>query len=162
MKTIKLQNNKGFVIVDDEDYDRVSQFKWYLLKKSNTSYAIRAKSHGDPQRLHRFIMKAKKGQVVDHRDGHGWDCRRSNLRICTTTQNLGNSRKRRKQTASKYKGVSPDALGTWQVQCKGKVWANCRSEKRAAEIYDQKARVFYGEFAAVNFPKEGERCCLRQ
>lgn len=40
--------------------------------------------------LHRFLMQAPKGMVVDHINGDGLDCRRMNLRIVTYAENAKN------------------------------------------------------------------------
>lgn len=38
--------------------------------------------------MHRLLMNAKKGEVVDHRDWDGLNNRRKNLRKVTTSQNV--------------------------------------------------------------------------
>lgn len=44
--------------------------------------------------LHRFIMNAKKGMVVDHINGDTLDNRRRNLQVCFQRENLRKQRKR--------------------------------------------------------------------
>ena len=54
--------------------------------------------------MHRYILNLKKGDMIDHINGNGLDNRRSNLRICTHTQNQAN-RRLSKNNTSGYKGV---------------------------------------------------------
>lgn len=42
--------------------------------------------------VHRFILKAKKNESVDHINGNKLDNRRENLRICTHQQNMCNTK----------------------------------------------------------------------
>lgn len=39
MKTIQLTQGK-IAMVDDEDFERLNQYKWYALKSRNTYYAV--------------------------------------------------------------------------------------------------------------------------
>lgn len=68
------------------------------------SFRVKNKRHG--QTLHRFIMNIDDRKInVDHEDHDGLNCRRSNLRVATGTQNNGNRRKLILNTASRFKGV---------------------------------------------------------
>lgn len=83
MKEIKLTKNK-IAIIDDDDFDRVFVNKWSY---HHTGYVVR----GKPQiSLHRFIMEAKKGQNIDHKNRNKLDNRKENLRFCTRKQNQWN------------------------------------------------------------------------
>jgi hypothetical protein len=95
-----------YAIVDAEDYERVSRYKWCLSRTGKQLYAQR-RTGGKTIRMHQFIMKPPKGMVVDHIDGNGLNNRRSNLRICTRPENTRN-RRRNPNTASGYKGVWHD------------------------------------------------------
>src|SRR5690348_9141568 len=90
MKTIALTHGLE-AKVDDEDFERLSQFKWYAAKNKHLWYARRGVYIGDGEMrmlgMHRFIMNAVPGQVVDHRDGNTLNNQKSNLRFCTYTQN---------------------------------------------------------------------------
>ena len=55
-------------------------------------------------RLHRFIMNAPKGKVVDHINHNKLDNRKCNLRVCTQSQNTMNS-SLRSDNSSGYTGV---------------------------------------------------------
>lgn len=48
------------------------------------------KDHNITLLLHRFIMNAPDGMVVDHKDRNTFDNRRSNLRICSQQGNVRN------------------------------------------------------------------------
>lgn len=39
MKEIVLAKGRGVALVDDEDFEYLSQFKWHLRKEPNTCYA---------------------------------------------------------------------------------------------------------------------------
>lgn len=101
MKEIKITGRYSTAMIDDEDYDRVSKFTWYL-SKNNYVYCTKWKLN---LYLHRFIVNAPKGSVVDHIDRNQLNNQKSNLRICTQVEN-GNNRGRNKNNKSGYKGVS--------------------------------------------------------
>src|ERR1700682_4865979 len=68
LKTIPLTKGK-VALVDDEDYERVSQFKWCASQSRHQWYALRRlKGTGQPgrkQKLHQFILGV---QFADHRN----------------------------------------------------------------------------------------------
>lgn len=163
---------RGFVaIVDDEDYDKVSRFKWHAKTSKRSVYAARAipnpQARGPRQTLlylHHVITGYPR---VDHRDGDGLNNRRENLRAATMTQNNQNRRASR-TAASRFKGVFTNSGFTnsgrglpWKAGIK--VGARSihlgyfGSEDDAARAYDAAAREHFGEWAAVNFPAAGER-----
>lgn len=85
MKQLPLGKTGRFTIVDDEDYERCSAIVW--------SFAARRYAHNSSAGyLHRLVISAKPGETVDHINGDGLDNRRSNLRICTQSENLMNRR----------------------------------------------------------------------
>lgn len=111
MKKIPL--TKGQVaLVDDEDYEMVSRYKWYTQDINKTLYAQRMiVTKGTGKRvtmfMHRLIMNTPQGMDTDHIDRNGLNNQKSNLRICTRTQNLLN-RGMLKSNTSGYKGVYLD------------------------------------------------------
>ena len=145
---------KGKVaVVDADDYDWLSKYKWYAC---NNTAVFRARRNLGSKRLfmHRVITDAPPGLVVDHIDGNPLNNRKANLRICTQTEN--NYNKRPCGATSRYKGVCWD-------RCKRKWIAKAAkhrktynlgrfdNEKDAARAYDKKAKELFGEFAYLNF-----------
>ena len=149
----------GFAIVDAEDYDRLAKYKWYRRQDGNTFYAFR--HHGWKGRkiiMHRGIMRAPKGLIVDHIDGNGLNNRKSNLRLCSATENARN-RRPVANCHSRYKGVTWDKnQKKWQVRISdsGKCIYLGRfdNEMEAAIAYDRKAEQLFAEFAYLNFGKK--------
>ena len=157
MQTIPLTQG-GKAIVDDEDYEMLSTWKWRLGTFSN-GYAIANSKrllHGNTKTvyMHRIIMQPEKGKQVDHINGESLDNRKSNLRFSTQQQNIVNSRKTKGR--SKYKGVNPTPEGRWFAVAHkdGERFYLGRfdCEKDAAKAYDKKLIELYGEFACINFP----------
>ena len=105
-ETMEIPLTRGQVaIVDAEDFEWLSQYKWQakwdkckkgyyattgrlILKSFNTTI------------MHRVIIGAKKGEIVDHIDGNGLNNTKSNLRIVTRTENAINHRIRSDNTSS--------------------------------------------------------------
>jgi len=158
-KVIKLTQNK-WVMVDAEDYDELSKYKWALIR--GTTGVMYAQRHPwdkktkkqNIERMHRTIMKAKKGQEIDHVNGNGLDNRKSNLRFCTQSQNCSNSGSR--GGTSRFKGVSFNKRDkNWKAyimaNSKNKNLGYFKLEEDAARAYDEAAKKHHGEFAWCNF-----------
>lgn len=154
-KTIQLTQNK-VALIDDEDFDFLNQWKWYF----NYNYAKRTlnlkKQKFEKRKskiiyMHRVIVNAQNGQIIDHINGNTLDNRKSNLRVCTHSQNLQNS----KIKTGKYKGVSwHKSSNKWLAKIGG---TNSRihiglfsSKEEAALAYNEAALKYYGEFARLN------------
>lgn len=92
MKEILLTQGK-VALVDDDDYNEISKYKWYAHKNRNTFYAHRTEKI--PKRtihqMHRIILNPRNGLQIDHIDGNGLNNQKSNLRLVTRRQNLQNS-----------------------------------------------------------------------
>ncbi len=154
MKQIELTQGQ-VAAVDDEDFDRVNQFKWYAMRHGRTFYAVRdVKINGmrTAQLLHRVILNLPPGRVpeADHRDGNGLNNCRSNLRTATHQQNNCNRRKRRyhlgKSTSSEWKGVSwHKQTGKWRAQIGG----NGNTHHLGLFDSEEAAVQLHGEFARV-------------
>lgn len=158
MKKIPLANGRGFALVDDDDYERVSKHGWCLHEgggnRQRRYASANIKRDGVWKRtlLHRFVMGAEPHQRIDHCNNDGLDCRKENLRFATRGQNQHNSEKRR----GRFKGVHWHAsAGKWTAQ----IMANrvyhylglFTDEEEAARAYDAKAKELHGEYARVNF-----------
>jgi HNH endonuclease len=149
MKKIKLNGKYGagkFALVDDEDFDLVNSFNWYL----SGSYPVRSLGKR-PNRtkisMHRFLMNTPVDKVTDHINGNGLDNRKSNLRICTISENTINSKKSINKS-SKYKGVS--FINPWRAYIGRKILGHFKTEKEAAEAYNKAAKELYFDFARLN------------
>ncbi len=157
-KLIPLTQGK-FTIVDAEDYEWLSKYKWHVDKGDSTDYAARSIA-GKNFRMHREILNAPEGLLVDHRNHNGLDNRRENLRLCTASENNMNRRpSKRANKSSRFKGVSWDKRRRrYQayIQQNGKTVriGRFKSEIAAAKAYDKKAKELFGEFAYLNFPED--------
>ncbi len=152
MKEILLTKGKK-TIVDDVDYDMLSQFKWCY---SPTGYAVRRAPLEAYALLylHRVLLEAKDGEYIDHINGDRLDNRKDNLRKCSMSENLMN-RGKQKNNSSGYKGVSLDkSRNKWQAQIQknGKNISLGRFYTRedAARAYDKAAVEFHQEFSRIN------------
>ena len=149
-------------LVDDEDVLLVQEHRWYAnhIKGRRKVYAVRQERNADTGKIssvlmHRVIMGARQGQEVDHIDHNGLNNLRSNLRVCTRSENQQNARKQIRDTTSKYKGVYSDkAHGKWAagigINNRNIFLGYFDSETDAARAYDAAALEHFGEFALLN------------
>lgn len=160
MKKIKVISKgvEHVILVDDEDFGKVSQYTWSISHRSNTKY-VRTFPKGKHLKMERLVVFTPKGMFIDHINHNGLDNRKENLRLCTHQQNMHNIRSRRGST-SKYKGVSwhgRDKYWVVQIVAAGKHYyiGYFQDEIKAAEAYDKTAKKLHGEFAVLNFKQKG-------
>ncbi len=149
------------ILIDDEDSPVVEQYTWTICSSNKTTLYAKAYIKGSKPKkeifLHRLLVGAKKGELVDHKNRNGLDNRRENLRLATKSTNGGNLKSCTGK--SKYKGVyqkndNPKRNKTWYAQIKingKKISKGCFFfEKDAALAYNELARHYFGEFAFLN------------
>lgn len=133
MKYIKLTQGKR-AIVDDEDFEWLSQWKWHYNTSGGASRTRLASDKSDTSRIqmHREIMKTPKGMDTDHINHNRLDNRKSNLRICTHAENLVNRGKTR-ANKSGYVGV---------------YW-HSRDKHWRAQVQEHSNVIFLGSFKKI-------------
>lgn len=160
-------------LVDNADYEWLSQWKWHFLMTypvGQQGYATRATYNPKTQKqtrlyMHRIILDVKPEEQVDHINGNRLDNRRANLRPADHVTNLQNGKKGRPRhgvpKSSRFKGVvaKPPAkkgrkrwVATITVNRKTHFLGTFYDEREAALTYDRAAREFFGECARPNFP----------
>jgi len=156
----------AFAIIDDEDFDLVSQFKWQLRRSPRKDgtvvfYAVRnfrTKNEGIVTMrkvgMHSLILNSYSA-MVDHRDGNGLNNKRSNIRVATNSENQANRKVRAAGASSRFRGVTLHRrTGKWQacIKCLGTslyLGLFC-NEEDAALAYNAAALLHFGEFANLN------------
>lgn len=162
---IPLKNKPGEIVayatIDSGDLPLVGHISW-SMSKADYPYAIGnikvGKTWKTGVRMHRLILGAQPGQMIDHINGNCLDNRRKNLRFCNKSQNGTNS-KLPKNSTSGYKGVTYykryEQYGTpWMAQI-GFNWKHTtigyfKTPKEAAVAYNKKAKEIHGDFAKLN------------
>lgn len=142
------------VIVDESDWIVVNATKWTYAK----STGVISKINNKTVYLHRLLLDAKCGQVVDHINGNHLDNRRLNLRLCTQSQNSKNQRKPKNNTSG-YKGVQLDPRTGLTKRWRAAIKVNRKridlgrheTAVKAAIVYDRAAIQYFGEYANLNF-----------
>lgn len=151
---------KQIALVDDEDYEKVKFFRWYAYFDPAMHGYVAQRNEDLPSGkrvtiyLHRVVMDAPKGMVVDHINHNLLDNRRINLRVCTHAENMLN-RKTYANNKTGYKGVS------WH-KGKNKFGAGIRANnkkyflgyfenaKEAAQAYNEASLKYHKEFGSLN------------
>lgn len=154
---------KGYVaLVDWEDVALVSAHSWHAHEnRPGHVYAACGVMRDGRQvtvRMHRLLLRAEAGQIVDHINGNQLDNRRANLRLTDPTGNARNGgRKRTGDTQSRYKGVSRSCrprtkpwMAAITADNRRRTIGTYRTEEEAARAYDARAIELHGAFARTN------------
>lgn len=146
------------VLVDKEDESIVTGHKWRYRTsggKGRPNPYVIATVMCKQAYLHRLVMKAERGQIVDHINRNRLDNRKSNLRLVTHTENMRNRGKHKDGFHSVFKGVSRFASGKWRALIrdgKRQVYlGSFKSEVEAAHAYDIASLEMHGEYGHRNF-----------
>lgn len=150
MKEIPL--TKGYIaLVDDDDYGWLMERKWCALISTNKQgrYVYAVSGCNPHLRMHRAILGAQHGELVDHIDGNTLNNQRLNLRKCTQAQNLRNAKKSRLNTTG-FKGVT-----VYRGKFQARIWGGgirhflgqFATALEAHEAYKKAALQYHGAFA---------------
>ena len=159
--TREIPLTRGYVAtVDAADFEWLNQWKWHAsFRHGGNCYANRTGRANDGTifriTMHRLILGAPKGMVVDHIDRNTMNNTRVNLRLCTQAENSKN-RRANANGSSKYLGVYwSKAHQQWRALIRANNRINHLGlfdhEMDAAKAYDAAARTYHGEFANPNF-----------
>lgn len=155
MKKLKLSNGM-YSLLDDQDYLWASEYRWMGRPYHSGWRVCREESRtGKTIYLHREITKAPTGLEVDHVDGNGLNNTRTNLRVCTHSEN-GKNRRVNQNSKSGYKGVVwREHAGKWQANItvdKKRIYLGYHdTPEQAAQAYDLASKQYHGDFAHLNF-----------
>lgn len=146
--------SKGrYALVDDSDFDTLAQYAWHITGAGYAAGFVRVNGTRLRVYLHRYLLDAQPGQIVDHIDGDPLNNTRANLRLVTRAQNQWN--RKAQLNASGYKGVSWHRLNQKyyariQVHNRRHFLGYFETAEEAAEAYDAAAQQLYGEHARDN------------
>lgn len=156
--SVELTNNK-YALIDKEDLELINRYKWHCVKVRNMFYAMGSEYVGNYKTkhfcMHRIIMDAKKGIQVDHINRNGLDNRKANLRPCNNMQNNQNKGPQKNNKVG-LKGVSINHKKKYiaMIQIpngKYKLLGRYDCPTAAGLAYDRAAKMYFGEFAYLNF-----------
>lgn len=154
-KLIPLSGKYGkgkFAKVSHEDYERLSQYNWYV-----TQGYVETSAYPKHYRMHRMVLNAEyESAHIDHINRDKLDNRRSNLRLCSQAENNRNVHQKGRG-ANTYQGVRFDKkLGKWTAnfhfEGKNYYLGAYDSEIDAAKVRDGIAKFLDPNFSFLNFP----------
>ena len=138
--------NGSVVLVDTEDVPKISMYQWSIAR----GYAV-ATINNKTTSMHRLIMDAKDGFVVDHINHNELDNRKSNLRVCTQSNNAMNRKKASNNTSGYIGVVFKKDCGKWEafirVDKKRKYLGLFETPELAHEARKEAEEKYFGEFA---------------
>ncbi len=168
MKTINLHPN-GEALVDNSDYEFLSQFKWYRHKNNNGAgktsdrvvrfeeagrrphpkYKIGKMSYRQIEMGETLVGK-KEGLVCDHRNRNALDNQRENLRWATRQQNSRNRVLKNLATQGVFRNGCGFSARITVEKGKRLFLGYFKTAEAAANVYKEASLTFFGEFSPFN------------
>lgn len=159
MKEIQLSKGKGVTLVDDDDFEPLSHWSWYLC---SAGYARRTTWYRDEHgvqkpsyhHMHHCLFRPVFGFQIDHINGDRLDNRRSNLRMVTPQQQTWN-RKIFSTNTTGFRGVKAiKGTSKFGASIHGngiKVWLGTfNTAIEAHEAYVAASIKYYGDFRRID------------
>lgn len=103
--TVKIffRNVKGYFLINKEDFEKVSQFTWYLNQNGYAESSVYSSKH---IKAHHIVLgKPPRGLVTDHINRNKLDNRKENLRHVTQKENNLNRDKRDRKIKNRMLGI---------------------------------------------------------
>lgn len=143
-------------LIDKEDLKVVSQYHWHVddAGYARTNIWRDGRKQSAP-RMHRLVLGDVDAKLhIDHINGNKLDNRKSNLRICTASENARNRGKQRNNTSG-YKGVCYDKVRRkWKAEIKANgvrhYLGRFDTVEDAHQAYVDAAKELHGSFANMN------------
>lgn len=148
-KLIKYKDQEFITLYDDEDDEKVNQYKWYYVN----GYIVCPNKN---LKLHRLILGVTDPKIlIDHINGNPLDNRKCNLRISNQRQNKQN-RFKFKTSTLKYKGVCRNNnSSTFFARIRNdkgeRIYlGSFKTQEEAAKAYNNAAIKYHGDYAKLN------------
>lgn len=138
-------------LIDKEDFDKIKNYGWYAhFKKSNNTFYAMTEINTKGVQMSRLILNAHNDVQVDHKDHNTLNNRKSNLRLCTPSQNSQN-KKMQSNNSIGYKGVYVDKrTGRYRacirINKKLKHLGYYSTAQEAYKVYKTIAEKIHGDF----------------
>jgi hypothetical protein len=133
---------------DKDDYEKIKGYGW-SYGGENRYVSARDYATKKYVRMHRLVMGSPpKGYDIDHINHNKLDNRKSNLRVCTRSQNMRNMGKRKNSTG--FRGVYKKRKKfTASIQVNGKSvgLGTFLTPEEAYKARVEAEKKYYGEFA---------------
>lgn len=150
-RCLPVRGAKACVKVDPDVLERASAHSWHL-HQGYPATTVGSGAAAYKLYLHRFVVDAPPGTIVDHANGDPLDARRENLRLATRAQNAANV-DRLSTNRSGFKGVSKKGkrFRAFIHKDKKTIYLGSFSDPREAACrHDKEAKKLFGKFARTN------------
>lgn len=144
----------GHDFIVDDDMAYLAELRWRIADNEHVGHPEGVYAKSSKGWLHRIVLGiqdvSSRAVLGDHIDGNTLDCRRSNLRCASPSQNQHNARRRRDNTSG-TKGVSVRANGRYRayIKLRGRQieLGTFDTVEEAAEARRKAAEQLHGRFA---------------
>lgn len=145
---IATTTNNTEYLIDDDIFNEVDRLKPYYDKSNGYIFIL---INGKKLYMHRYLLLAKKGEIVDHINRDKLDNRCSNLRITTHSRNNYN----RNVVNNEMRGIYYDKYGSRWRACistnnKTLKLGSFKTIEEAKKAYNKKAIDIYGSLAVLH------------
>lgn len=150
MKYIEINLPVGQLVamVDDEDFERVNQFRWGCSTGQRYARAYSNKSLGGMTYMHRLVLgETNPKRHVHHIDNDSLNNQKSNLQSVTPSENLRGKMKKRKNTVSQFRGVHWSSKQK-KFRMEFGMWFD--SEEEAAAAWNKISFLMWGDRGQLN------------